>query len=83
MQYLKQVNNRQWYSKVHSLCGLIIHSISYPCTSYPSPDKVVEEINGYFAVVTAYPLFSPAFSLPASLPHPHDSPLYMSMKLLK
>ncbi|KAK4323709.1 hypothetical protein Pmani_005611 [Petrolisthes manimaculis] len=74
MQHLKQANNRQWYSKIKSLCGLQKQSPSFPCTSHLSPDNAAEELNGHSP--TMFQTLSPLQTslLPAFLPSPSPLP---------
>ena len=87
IHHLKLTNNRQWYDKIKSLCGLQKQASSLPCVSHLSPDNAAEEINGHFAAIcqTLPPLHSttlPAY-LPASSPPPLVQEVDVYRKLLK
>ena len=63
IHYLKQANNRQWYSKIKALCGLIKQFSPLPCISLLSPSLAIKEISFRLATICIL-LREPAFLLP-------------------
>lgn len=75
VQYINQVNTKQWFSKLKSFCGLRKQSSSLPCTSHLLPDAAAEELNDHFAALrqTLPPLLTNI--LPAYLSSPSPPPV--------